>query len=189
MRVDELIDRALLAMGENPAMCPEETGGVIPEQTLRAKLRLRVEDKAREAVLTTSPESLEGWRAMPGAGLTVNQDGSAMLPLPSDFLLLHSLRLKSWARPVTRLLSREHWLRRLQGGSWHGLRGCPERPLAFLAVTASGRAAEMFGALPGDTLAEGWYYPRPAIDASGEISLPGVLASRCVELLSESGAQ
>lgn len=113
-------------------------------------------------ILVTPPDRLLGWKRLPGQTLTADSEGRVLLTLPDDFLMLLSLRLSNWERPVREVLRADHWLRRLQSLRWPSLRGTPERPLAFFTVdTACRPALELFSCDPGSTvqLAEFIYYP------------------------------
>ena len=184
MKADRLADLVLLRLGENPELCMHDTGAA--GCTLRQLILAFVDECAAQAVAETPTEQLSGWLPLAGATLTVDSSGRGLLSLPEDTLLLHSLRLESWQRPVTEFLPHSHWLRRLQRSRWHGLRGSAQKPLAFHAVDAYGHhALELFSCLPDDTVAEGHYMPKPHTDASGEISIPGAALERCVSLLVE----
>ncbi len=113
-------------------------------------------------ILVTPPDRLSGWKRLPVQTLTADSEGRVLLTLPDDFLMLLSLRLSNWERPVTEVLRADHWLRRLQSSRWPALRGTPERPLAFFTLdTACRPALELFSCSPGSTvqLAEFIYHP------------------------------
>lgn len=100
-------------------------------------------------ILVTPPSRLSGWKRLPVQTLTADTDGRVLLTLPDDFLMLLSLRLSNWERPVTEVLRPDHWLRRLQSVRWAALRGTPQRPLAFFTADAAGRPAlELFSSEP-----------------------------------------
>lgn len=143
------------------------------ELTLAYRLRELVEPCATEAILATPRERLTGWRLLGGAGMQEMEDGSAMLPLPDDFLLLHSLRLDGWERSVTEIHAPDSGMGRLQGGRHSGLRGTSQRPVAVVYPHGDGRCLRLFGrhARPAE-LAEGWYMPMPRIADDDTIDLP-----------------
>jgi len=106
-----------------------------------------------------------------------------LLPLPDDFLVLHSLRMSDWEREVTEVYPSDHWLTQLQGSRWHGLRGTPSRPLAFETLTKEGkRALRLYSSGKDATLASGWYLPAPKINESDEIDIGCKLSVLCCEL-------
>lgn len=108
------------------------------------------------------------------------------LPLPDDFLLFGSIRMKSWQREVTELLEPSHWLMRLQVSRWKGLRGTPARPLAFLGIADGKRVVKLYSSPPGDTLAEAFYIPAPKINAAGEIEIPPAAYRKCIEMIKDA---
>ena len=107
---------------------------------------------------------LNGFKRMAPATLQADSEGKVVMTLPEDFLTLLSLRLSSWERPVREVLGPDHWLHRLQATRLQGLRGSPERPLAFFTADDEGRPAlELFSSPPDapDNLVEFIYLPRP----------------------------
>jgi len=187
MNADSLTDDVLLLLGEDPGQCPWHPGGDTAGCSLRMRIMREIEPCAARAVADTPHMELTGWRRLPADGLKIDADGRAMLPLPDDFLLFFSLRMTSWQRPAGEVLAQDSWLRRLQGNRWHGLRGTPQRPLAFMAVDDEGRRCmELFSCPQGDTLAEGWYMPAPAFDADRRIEIPPAAYSKCLDYIVET---
>lgn len=187
MKASEMIDDALLLLGEDPTLCLHDTGAEGGGCTLRRRIIHELVPCAVRAVETTPRMRLTGWRRLTGERLTIDPGGRGVLPLPQDFLRLHSVRMASWSYPVEEVLDAGHWLRRLQGSGWHGLRGSPQRPLVFEGVAADGeRGLELFSCAEGDTVAEGWYMPAPAVDAAGNIELPPAAYRRCLDYIVES---
>lgn len=186
MKVDELIDDALLLLGESPGFCLPSGEGGMPGGSLRDRLLVEVEASAARAICDTPCELLTGWCRLPDDGFGVDADGRGVLPLPGDFLKLHSLRLSGWERRVTEILEASHWLRRWQGSRWHGLRGTPQRPLAFYALDGSGaRCLELFRAGAGDRVEEGWYMATPRIEDGG-IEIPPAAYRKCLDYMVET---
>lgn len=184
MKIDQLIDDALLLLGENPAFCLSFGEDGLPGGSLRERLMMEAEGCAARAVADTPRELLTGWSRLPTEGLKVESDGKGVLRLPDDFLMLHSLRLSGWERGVTEILAASHWLRRWQGSRWHGLRGNPQRPLAFHALDADGRhCLELFSAYAGDSLEEGWYMALPRIKEDGGIEIPPAAYRKCLDYM------
>lgn len=107
-------------------------------------------DKDLLRLLVTPPSRLTGWKTLPELDLTADAEGRVILPLPDDFLMLLSLRLSNWERPVREVLQPGNWLYRLQSSRWTGLRGTPQRPLAFFSAGDDGQpVVELFSAEPG----------------------------------------
>ena len=171
MKVTEIIRNVALHLGVDPDEMP--TSAESPYPSLADRIRANLEESVAQAILSTRKELLTGWRLLPDDGLTVADDGSVLLPLPDDFLVLHSIRMSDWEREVTEAYPSDHWLHRLQGSRWHGLRGTPARPVAFETLTEDGkRALRLYSSGRGATLASGWYLPAPKINDADEIDIP-----------------
>lgn len=180
--IEELIAKCALLMGETPSnlISGEESCCA----TLADRIALEIELKAAQAVAATPREELTGWRLLDDAGLTELEDGSALLPLPSDFLMLHTLRLSGWERSVTEVAAADTLAARLQSGRWEGLRGTPERPVAVLTPRAAGMSLRLYGAHNAPpAVEEGWYMPVPRADSEGYIDLPEAALPRLLEAI------
>ena len=182
MNISRITDDVALLLGVCPSHFPDSSGC----PTLADRIRADVVELAAGAILSTPRDRLSGWRLLSDEGLTISGDGSAILPLPEDFLMLHSIRMSGWEREVTEALPSDHWLAKLQGSAWHGLRGTPSRPLAFSAVSPDGgKALRLYSVSPGATVASGWYMPAPQIDETGEIEIPPAAYPVLVESLTD----
>lgn len=182
MKVTDIIREVALRLGADPDEIP--TSMESPYPSLADRIRANLEESAAQAILSTRRDLLTGWRLLPDDGLEISGDGSALLPLPDDFLMLHSIRMSDWEREVTEVYPSDHWLRRLQGNKWHGLRGTTSRPLAFETLTSNGeRALRLYSSDPGATLASGWYLPAPKINAADEIEIPSAALSKVLDQL------
>lgn len=172
MKVSDLLDDALVLMGEAPEMCLPCADDAISGVSLRRRLELAIEDSARKAVAALPVECAGCLKALPAEPLEPDADGCAKVRLPPDFLKLAEVRLISWERPVAEVYPGGHWLRRLQRVAWKGLRATKQRPLAFFAAGDDGEPVlELWPAKSGDYVAEGWYVATPRIEA-GEIDIP-----------------
>lgn len=182
MRVDfeTLVDSVLLRAGEIPEMCSSGGEGEGPESVFRRIIRMRLPSAAAEVLNGMPADEVSGWKPLGGDGLVQEEDDHGILPLPGDFLRLHSLRLEGWERPVVKVLPHDHWLRALQWRRWHGLRGNAIRPLAFFTQLASGKGLELFPG--GGGVVEGYYLPFPAVDSDGFMELPREALERVAEV-------
>lgn len=184
MTVASVIDDALFLLGEDPAFCLPEDGGEGRDFSLRGRLRVEVEGCAARALAETAPECLTGWQLLPDDGFAITEDGRGILPLPGDFLLLHTLRLSGWKDGVRKIYHPGHWLRSRQDEKDWPLRGSPARPLLFYGIDHEGkRCLEVFGVSEGDTVAEGWYMPAPTINEDGRIDIPPAAYRKCLDLM------
>lgn len=138
-----MLDDLLIQMGADPLM-----EGAAPEALRRAVMGVR------------------RWKSLPPTTLTADSEGRVILTLPDDFLMLLSLRLDGWERPVREVLTPDNWLYRLQSARWIGLRGTPQRPLAFFTADDDGRLAlELFSSEPDSSveLVEFKYHPAGSV--------------------------
>lgn len=172
-------------MGETAThMCSVEE---CDADTLLDFLSLRIEQLAPEAAMTTPKELIDNWKPLEINGIITMDDGSAMLPLPSDFLRLFSLRLEGWARPVTDFSLPASVAAALQSNKCASLRGTSGRPVAVLAATAQGRALRLYGKHSDPPhVAEGWYLPIPRADPDGFIDIPEAAIPRLLDMLTQS---
>lgn len=171
IKADELVKKAALLIGETPSwnVDPEECVGA----TLADYLRLEIELRATEAVLATPRERLTGWKSLDASGIITKEDGSALLPLPEDFLLLHTLRLSGWERSVTEVHLADSAMAHLQSCRWEALRATPQRPVAVLEPGDNAMCLHLYGTHSDPAaVEEGWYMPAPRIDSEGYISIP-----------------
>lgn len=173
MKVKEIIDDALVLMGESPESCMADFGDAVSGVSLRRRLELVLEDCAAKAMEPLSSVCLAPYRMMKTAlqkGDAVN--GYVTIPLPDDFFRAVSIRLKSWERPVTEILGHNHWLRKMQHCLWRGLRATKQRPLAFYSVGADGSClVELYPFTDEDEICEASYVAAPRIN-DGEIKIP-----------------
>ena len=122
-----MLDDLLIQMGADPLM-----EGAAPEALRRAVMGVR------------------RWKTLSPTTLTADSEGRVIFTLPDDFLMLLSMRLDGWEHPVREVLEPTSWLYRLQSSRWTGLRGTPQRPLAFFTADDEGRLAlELFSSAPG----------------------------------------
>ena len=171
VKTEDLARKAAILLGEMPsAMC---NGVECEAATLTDYLLTRIEQLAPEAVTDTPAELVDNYKPLEGNGITTMEDGSALLPLPDDFLRLHFLRIEGWARPVTGCYLPESLPAALQSCRCPSLRASASRPVAVLTPADGGRALRLYGSHSEPAkIAEGWYLPIPRIDADGFIDMP-----------------
>lgn len=167
MREEDVIDDVLLILGEE---C--DAGGSCGDISLRDRIRLEIGDCASRAVKATPREELTGWRSMAGLEVRPDRLGGGMVSLPDDFLLLLGLRLEGWSRGVAEALPPGHWLEEAQLSGCPGVRAGKGRPLCFLRPGEGRGALLLYPCGEEESVAEGWYMPRPETDAGGIIEIP-----------------
>lgn len=183
MKATEIISEIALMLGfDLPPLLPEETDH---SPGLRERIRIEIEKCASEAILQTPRSRLTGWRLLPTEDLTSVGAGAYLLPLPSDFLLLHSISMSDWETEATEVVGHDHWLARAQRGAIPSLKATPHCPLAAYSLTPEGTPALLlYGSREETATASGWYMPRPGIDAGGEIFIPPASTGIFRELMS-----
>ena len=174
-------DVALLMGSPPPSIFSDETPFTSGFALLVA---LEVEECAARALSSLPRELWEDLKHIPSDSLSVLPSGEHRLPLPSDFLRLHSLRMSDWEMPVRSPYPSTHWLLPLQESNMKCVAGGPDRPLAFLASDPDcGRILRIFGSSPGASLLNATYLAAPKINAAGEISIPRAAYPETLRLL------
>ena len=183
MKATEIVSEIALMLGfDLPPVSPEETDH---SPGLRERIMIEIEKCACEAISQTPRSRLTGWRLLPTEGLTSVGEGAYLLPLPSDFLLLHSVSMSDWKTEATEVVDHDHWLARAQRGCIPALKATPRCPLAAHALTEDGQPALLlYGSREETATASGWYMPRPEIDSDGEIFIPPASSGIFKELMS-----
>lgn len=138
-----------------------------------------------EILLSAPRVMLEGWRPLTGE-LMIDGKGIATLKLPGDFLIPWSIKLSGWSRSVDKLMHEDDPGRRWQSSDVAGVRGCPQRPVAFIDIADDGgKCLRLFSAAPGDSLEEGWYLPMPEIKEEC-LEVPAALYYQLVKGIAEA---
>ena len=119
----------------------------------------KVLDEAAIKLLMVAPlHTIRGYK-MSTSGYTENMDnddkGIGCLPLPSDFLRLHGIKVSVWQRVVTRAYDDTSHMANLQKSIV--TRGGYAKPVCILSYTESSTSDSVFGL--GDNNA-GFYYER-----------------------------
>ena len=138
-------------------------------------------------ILTEAPLSLiEGFKPLTGSPV-INSSGMVELPLPDDFLRLVSVRMSDWKTSVTELLTTGSKDWSLQTSRWRGIRGNPERPVAFIDYNTSGkRVLKCFSSGNEATLSTGLYVAMPKFDSGGNMEVPDALKYDLATRLAEA---
>lgn len=183
LTAEAVLQDVLVALGEDPLQAMVAPG---QQPRLLRMLTRALPGAVRQATLALPMQDLDGWQPLDGEALDTTTAGRATLVLPADLMILGDVRLTSWSRCVSAPLRRDDWRRGLQTGRLPGLKATSTRPLAFMTAIDGARALEMFPARSGDTLAEGWYIPEPAVAADGTIPIPAAAVAETVRLLAAS---
>ena len=99
--------------------------------------------------------------------------GMAILPLPDDCLRLTAVKLTDWCRPA-RILGEADAEHTWQSSPFSGVRGNPDRPLAFICQRPTGLVAELYSSNNpnGVGIEYAQYVPKPHVDADDTMRLP-----------------
>lgn len=184
MNADVIVEDVALLTGSYPlSPTHDDSPGAA---AFRRRVMLDVEACAAEAVMKCRRDMLTGWRLLPSDSLSVLPDGSALLPLPSDYLFLFSVRMSDWKRDVRSVLPADHWLAVGQGRGIDALKASPSRPLVFEVIAPGGkRALRLCGSAAGASLDSGWYMPAPSVGSDGEIAIPPAAYRETLRLIAE----
>ena len=182
MLLDDLTRDVALMAGESLTLLCESTETGLPSFSERVQLCLG--SAFREIILTIPKEELTGWKSLKGLPMEIDDEGCAVIALPPDFVMLHSVRMSDWNRPVAEILPANHYLYGVQGRRLKGLRGTPERPLGFFGIKDGSRSLELYSCRTSTaSIAEGWYMPMPEVKADGTVEIPERLYEKLVERL------
>lgn len=169
--LEEITADVAMLRGELPAL--ECDPGDLPFPGLKDMVRLQAERCGEESILECDFSRLTGWIPLPCEELTIDSHGKGLIPLPDDFLMLHSLMLTGWQRPVTEVGNVEDSSYKRQ---WQGVRGAKgnlSRPAAFIETGKKGkRMLALYSCISGAVIAEGHYMPAPRFNEADEIEIP-----------------
>lgn len=168
--LDKITADVAIILGE-PLLpdCEPEEG---PYPSLSERVRLSAPSVLGEIMECAPKGSLSEWKSMKGCRIEADISGRGTLILPDDFLMLGSLRLTGWKRPVEELSSLQGSAGDKLSSAWKGIRGSYERPFAFLSTGGGKPSLVLSPCDDGSVIEDGWYMPRPAFDSSGEIFIP-----------------
>ncbi|MCH5214374.1 MAG: hypothetical protein J1E97_04215 [Muribaculaceae bacterium] len=162
--LDQVRRDYLALRGESPELLPElAPGEESPVLTLSEALRVRLLDAAQRATLATSPLLLDEIASAADLTLLVGAGAFAIARLPSDYLKLHTLRMKDWAEPLLAAEPADSLRARL-GSDAPGWMVCRHRPMVVEARDTEGLYLKIYGSRKLDTAAELLYVPRPRIE-------------------------
>lgn len=136
-----------------------------------------MESCAREAIAESEILPEDEWLPLPCEGAIFRDDGTLLLPLPEDFLMLGSIMAKGWKKPLTKLTKPDSREYGMQFSSHPGLRGNSSRPRAFIEPDGAGRLRlRIFGGFnEPPEITEAIYLPAPRIGDDNRIGIPANL--------------
>lgn len=136
-------------------------------------IRSCISDAYRYVSLNADISLLEG-KVLASAGMTIGSDLVGKVMLPSDFLRLINVRLSSWISSPAVVVDEKSPVYQMQGNRL--LCGTPQRPVAALVYTMTGRQLELYKASStNDTLKSFVYVPSlpgnfESVDLSVQVS-------------------
>lgn len=181
MNAQKIIDDVSLILGE-----VDGESGTAVSVNLRNRIRMEIERCAARAVGATPRPELTGWQPFTETQLKPTGNGGASMALPPDFLLLSSVRLKSWDRPALYALPEGSWLEEVESTDIPGIKASPARPLCFMSHSGDKAFLNLYPATTGDCVEKGWYLPVPAIGPDGEIMIPPAAYRRTLDYIVET---
>lgn len=116
-----------------------------------------------DTALTTDAKEYSG-------EVTLDNDGTGILPLPDDFLKLSAIRMSGWGKTVTEITGTDNRKHAMQRSVWKGIRGTPQRPVVTMDFDSEGkRCLKLYSCEKTSKLSFCRYIPTP--DSAGENSL------------------
>lgn len=160
---------------ERPLIAPDRYENLDIDSMIRAVLipaALEVMEESDDMLLTPGKpiRALLAWQeGTPGMGM-------AILPLPDDCLKLIAVKLTDWCRQaqIKKETDAEHaW----QSSPFPGVRGNPDRPMAFICQRPTGLVAELYSSntTNGVGIEYAQYVPKPHVEAADTIRLPDAI--------------
>lgn len=162
-----------------PECYPEEG----PYPSLEESVRIMAPSLLAELITETPRHVLSGWKPLTDIGLNIDSSGVATVSLPGDFLLFGGIRLTGWKRTLTALSEETDAVKEMLSSVWGGVRGSNRRPAGYLTISEGNRSLRISPASPGAIIEEGYYYPRPVIDETDSIEIPGHLYLRLLQTI------
>lgn len=180
--VSKIIKDVCQRIGEAPSSAVSDS--ICP--TLDQVIAALIEQKAREAVLSTPRVQLTGWRNIPTSGLQRDSTDGAILPLPDDFLLLMAVWLDHWEGIATEIIPPDCPRTAFLHSRYAGLRPTSANPMAIRLPAAGRDALRLFPGGGSNPSGDGWYMPAPKIDSAGNIEIPDAAYDLTVKMIIDS---
>jgi hypothetical protein len=122
----------------------------------------------RYVSLQADVQMLEG-KILASPGMTIGTDLVAKMMLPTDFLRLVGIRLSSWKTSVNRLVEEHSPEYMMQSNRF--LCGTPERPVAALVHTMTGKQIELYKAASEKDSLKSFVYIPSLPDGFGSVEI------------------
>lgn len=147
---------------------------------IQSVVNLMIPDGIKLVEMVAPVHLLEEVKDFASSTLTINEDGSGFVRLPSDFLRLVEFRMDDWHRGVTTAITTTDPAYQRQKSPFAGIRGNAQRPVCALVRSAvrwmaplgaiQGLKLEFYScSSPNSSVASALYLPVPAVQKKGEV--------------------
>lgn len=167
---DEIADLAAKLLDEpDLAMCEDADS---PFPSLRERVGLLLPEVAADIMKDLPVTATGPWKDFERESMYIDGYGTAILPMPEDFLGPILIRLNEWSVSLTRLTDYQTAEARMQKAG-NPLRGNPDRPVGVLIPGCEGIELHLHSCRnPSAFMTVGKYLARPGYDSEGMMSLP-----------------
>lgn len=160
---------------------PEES----PFPDLEDRVRVLAPGVLSRIVAEAEAGKLKSGKILQGP-VTTDENATACLVLPEDFLRLVYLKLDCWTRPLRNLSPPGSLKESLIYSRWKGLRGNHMDPVAVQEIAEGGNfRLRICPASPGSRIETGLYIPEPKIGEDGTLELGAELYPELIERLAQ----
>lgn len=181
--VERIASDVAALLGENLALeCISEES---PFPDLKDRVRILAPGILAGLLEKADTYVYETAEKIPGQA-SLRQDGSGLLPLPSEFLKLVCLKMPGWTRPVSEVSGSGSIQEAMQQSKWPGIRGTTQRPVVLNHYEEKGQRALLIYPCGEDTTPEiSLYIPLPAFDEAEGMTVEHRFYPELVRLLAE----
>lgn len=182
IKISELADAAAALLGETLARECRPADSPFPD--IEERTRLLAPGLLANLITEAPLERLSGYKNFDNP-VEIANTGEATLRLPDDFLRLVSIRMSDWSCDITEPTPASGDILKRQKSRWTGVRGNPERPVAIISFSDSGRCLKLYSSKPGAVLGWGYYMAMPSVAADDSLEVPPSLYSPLLQRLTE----
>lgn len=182
-QLSRLTEDVAALLGESLALECETSECPFPN--LEARVRIIAPGILSSMIMDAPLNRLDGWKPLTAFTVT-EEEGTASLVLPADFLRIGTLKMKSWKCEITQIISLEHPEWSFQRSRHPGIKGSAQRPRAILRQDASGKQSlTLIPTSDGDFLEYAWYLPVAPVGEDDSLEIPLRLYAGLIRKIAE----
>lgn len=168
LSVDTIVKRVRIKLDEIELNESEMMGSDTDNANLDAIIKSCIPEAFRSVAMLSDPSLLEG---TDGSGLTLTIDSSMVghVDLPDSVLRVLNIRLSSWIASCSDLIDENSQEYKMQSNKW--VCGNPNRPVAALVHTNTGRKVELYKAASATDTLESFNYMDAVSDTDTSIKV------------------